>query len=94
MKIIRILLTFLALTVSISVYADPIDINVADAPALSKNIKGVGVMKAQAIIAYRNEHGLFSNIDELTKVKGIGVKLMEKNRDSLFVKAKQVKLKN
>jgi competence protein ComEA len=94
MKSIRILLAFLALTVPLFAYADPIDINLADVPTLTKNIKGIGVKKAQAIIAYREEHGLFSKIEELTKIKGIGVKLIERNRDSLFVESKEINLKN
>lgn len=53
MKTIRIIVTILTLTLSAFVYADPVNINTADAQSLSKNIKGVGLKKAQAIIAYR-----------------------------------------
>lgn len=55
MKTIRIFVTFLTLTLSALVYAGPVDINTADAIALSKNIKGVGIKKAQAIIDYREK---------------------------------------
>jgi len=94
MKMIRILLTTLAFAVSSFVYAGPVDINVADVQTLAKNIKGVGLKKAQAIVAYREEHGLFSQVEELTKVKGIGRKLVDKNRDSLFVESKESNLNN
>ncbi|MDD2591745.1 MAG: helix-hairpin-helix domain-containing protein [Erysipelotrichaceae bacterium] len=40
-------------------------------------LKGVKEKTALAIIAYRNEHGLFQTIDELMNVKGIGVKKLE-----------------
>ena len=85
MKSIRIIVTFLALTLSAFVFAEPVNINTADAQALSKNIKGVGLKKAQAIVAYREKHGAFENIKDLTKVKGIGSKLLEKNSGSLLV---------
>ncbi len=85
MKTIRIFVTFLALTLSAFVYASPVNINTADAPTLSKNIKGVGMKKAQAIIDYREKNGKFNKIEDLMKVKGIGVKLLEKNTGSIIV---------
>ena len=85
MKTIRIVVTLLALTLSAFVYAEPVNINTADAQALSKNIKGVGLKKAQAIVAYREKNGAFKKIEDLQKVKGIGAKLLEKNSGSLLV---------
>ena len=85
MKTIRIFVTFLALTLSAFVYASPVNINTADAPTLSKNIKGVGMKKAQAIIDYREKNGKFKKVEDLMKVKGIGVKLLEKNTGSIIV---------
>ena len=85
MKVIRIVVTLLALTLSAFVYAEPVNINTADAQALSKNIKGVGLKKAQAIVAYREKNGAFNKIEDLKKVKGIGSKLLEKNSGSLLV---------
>lgn len=54
-----------------------VDINHADLNELC-TIKGVGLVLAQRIIDYRNEHGLFSTVDELDSVKGIGLKTVEK----------------
>jgi len=85
MKTIRIFVTFLALTLSAFVYASPVNINTADAPALSKNIKGVGMKKAQAIVNYREKNGKFNKVEDLMKVKGIGVKLLEKNAGTIIV---------
>ena len=85
MKTIRILLTFLALTLSAFAYAAPVNINTADAQALSKNIKGVGLKRAEAIIAYREKNGEFKTIEDLTKIKGIGFKLLEKNVGTIIV---------
>ena len=65
--------------------ASPVDINTADAAALAEVIKGVGPAKAQAIVAYREKHGPFKSVEDLTLVSGIGTKTIENNRDNLTV---------
>ncbi len=57
----------------------PIDINQADELTLSRALSGVGPKKAQAIVQYRQEHGFFRSVDELTQVKGIGPGTLRKN---------------
>ncbi|MBE0440917.1 MAG: ComEA family DNA-binding protein [Psychrobacter sp.] len=49
------------------------------------SLDGIGSSKAQAIILYREMFGGFITIDELSKVKGIGEKTVEKNRERLSV---------
>ena len=49
------------------------------------SLKGIGSSKAQAIILYREMLGPFATVDELTRVKGIGEKTLEKNRRRLQV---------
>jgi len=88
MKTIRILVALLTITLSAFVYAGPVNINTADAQTLSKNIKGVGLKKAQDIVAYREKNGKFKKVEDLIKVKGIGTKLLEKNSGSIIVKIK------
>jgi competence protein ComEA len=62
-----------------------ININTADAAALTL-LKGVGDKKAQAIIAYRDEHGAFQSVEELAEVKGIGDAIVNANRDIILLK--------
>lgn len=57
-----------------------ININTADIKQLS-SLDGIGKKKAEAIIAYRTEHGQFRNVDDLRKVKGIGKKIHEKIKE-------------
>jgi competence protein ComEA len=60
-----------------SVPTGTININTADASALTK-FNGVGPATAGKIIAYREANGPFASCDDLTKVKGIGKKTLEK----------------
>ena len=46
----------------------------------AKNINGVGAKKAQAIVKYRQLNGPFKSIDDLLNVKGIGQKIIDKNK--------------
>ncbi len=46
-------------------------------------LSGIGEAKAKAIISYREEHGEFLEIHDITKVSGIGEATYEKIKDSL-----------
>ncbi len=48
-------------------------------------LKGIGQTKAQAIIVYRKQVGAFKSIDELTKVSGIGEKIVNQNKTRLSI---------
>ncbi|MFK3800065.1 MULTISPECIES: ComEA family DNA-binding protein [unclassified Pseudomonas] len=60
-----------------------VNINNATAETLQKELSGIGSAKASAIVAYREENGAFTSVDELIEVKGIGKALLDKNRDKL-----------
>ncbi|MNN86359.1 ComE operon protein 1 [compost metagenome] len=62
-----------------------IDLNTADAQALQQGLSGIGRAKAEAIVAYREANGAFASVDELLEVKGIGMTLLDKNRELLSV---------
>ena len=55
----------------------PVNINTASKKELDA-LPGIGEVLAQRIIDYRSANGLFSTVDDLTKVKGIGAKTLEK----------------
>lgn len=63
--------------------AGKIDLNVADASTLQKELSGIGEAKAQAIVAYRETNGPFASVDELLEVKGIGKAILDRNREKL-----------
>lgn len=61
-----------------------IDVNRASVEELAE-LHNIGIKKAQEIVKYRQEHGDFQHIDELAKVKGIGIATIDKNRGRLLV---------
>ncbi|KGJ89868.1 competence protein ComEA helix-hairpin-helix repeat protein [Colwellia psychrerythraea] len=48
-------------------------------------LKGIGETKAQAIIVYRQQIGAFKSISDLTKVSGIGEKVIDQNKTRLSI---------
>lgn len=60
-----------------------VNINTADVATLAGSLRGVGIKKAEAIVAYRSEHGPFKSVDELVNVKGIGDKMLEQLRSQV-----------
>lgn len=55
---------------------EKINLNKATADQLTQ-LKGVGTKKAQAIVAYRKQHGRFKSLDDLTNVKGISQRIVD-----------------
>ncbi|NYZ65943.1 helix-hairpin-helix domain-containing protein [Endozoicomonas sp. SM1973] len=66
--------------------ANEVNINTADAVTIAEVLTGVGEAKAKAIIAYRDEHGDFTSIEQLLEVKGIGEGTLNKNEGKIVVK--------
>ncbi|MEN1600030.1 helix-hairpin-helix domain-containing protein, partial [Pseudomonas aeruginosa] len=50
-----------------------------------RGLKGVGEVKAKAIVEYRTAHGPFVSLDQLLEVKGVGPALLEKNRERIAI---------
>lgn len=82
-RIVRIIVLALALA-PLAALASQIDINSATAEQLEQ-VKGIGPVKANAIVQYRSENGAFSSIDDLVNVPGIGEKSLAQIRDQLSV---------
>ena len=57
-----------------------IDVNTADVYDLQR-LPGIGEKRALDIIAWREEHGPFRTVDELTEISGIGPATLEGLRD-------------
>jgi competence protein ComEA len=63
----------------------PIDINRATAEELIL-LKGIGPVLAKNIVEYRRKNGPFGSVEELVRVKGIGVKKLEGFRDRVVAR--------
>jgi competence protein ComEA len=73
-------LAALVLLAPLGAFAEPVNINTADATTLAKALNGVGPAKAKAIVSYREKNGPFKSVDQLAMVEGITQKLIDKNR--------------
>ena len=62
----------------------PVDLNTADEATL-KALKGIGPVKAKAIVDYRQTNGPFKSVDDLKKVPGIGAKLLAQLKGKVTV---------
>ena len=75
----KIILVLIGLFAWASVAFAAVNINTATKAEL-ESIKGIGPVKAQAIIDYRAKYGGFKSVDDLDKVTGIGKATLEKIR--------------
>ncbi|BCB25827.1 hypothetical protein SKTS_07130 [Sulfurimicrobium lacus] len=62
----------------------PIDLNAATQAQL-ESVKGIGPVKAKAIIEYRTKNGPFKSVDDLQKVTGFGKPSVNKLRAEVTV---------
>lgn len=60
-----------------------VNINTASAAELAEALVGVGPAKAEAIVAYREANGPFTDKSQLLEVKGIGPAILEQNSDRI-----------
>jgi competence protein ComEA len=64
---------------SVQVKETKVNVNTANAQQIAKTLNGIGIKKAEAIVAYRNQNGPFKSATELMKVKGVGAATLQKN---------------
>jgi competence protein ComEA len=65
--------------------AGPVNINTADAATIAAELKGIGPALAAAIVADRTTNGRFASPDALVRVKGVGERVVEMNRENILV---------
>ncbi|NNL07045.1 MAG: ComEA family DNA-binding protein [Gammaproteobacteria bacterium] len=85
MKTIKTFLSVILLSFSGLLHAAQVNINTADAVTLSSELSGVGHSKAEAIVSYREQHGPYQSVEELTNVKGIGAATIDKNKSKIIL---------
>lgn len=64
--------------------AGMVNLNTASVEELCK-LSGIGEAKAEAILAYRTEIGVFSSIEQLKEVTGIGDSLFNQIKESIYI---------
>jgi len=60
-----------------------INLNTASAGVLAKSFKGIGKKRAEAIVDYRQNHGHFKSVAELSAVHGLGKSFVNKHLSEL-----------
>ncbi|MBT8421897.1 MAG: helix-hairpin-helix domain-containing protein [Gammaproteobacteria bacterium] len=81
----RITAGLVGLILPLMALAGPVNVNTADAETISRELKGIGLAKARAIVQFREQHGAFELPEELLKVKGIGPRVLADNRNDIKV---------
>ena len=89
-KMIKLFVALLCFGFSMVVLA--VNVNTASAEDIAKELKGVGpataTATASAIVVYREEHGAFKSLKDLTNVKRIGAATVDKNRENIQLETK------
>lgn len=80
----KLLALFLMLG-STAAIATPVNVNTADAATIAAALQGIGLKKAQEIVAYREANGAFKTVADLENVKGIGAKTLAKNQADILL---------
>ena len=85
MKTMTTLAALAAFFASSITLAAPVNINTASAEEMAAALNGIGLSKAQAIVAYRQAYGSFGQADEIVFVRGIGESTYLRNKDDILV---------
>ena len=86
MKLRSGLLVFcLACLGSAATVAGPVNINTADAATLAAELTGIGPALAAEIVRDREQNGKYDSPEALTRVKGVGARIVEMNRANIRV---------
>ena len=77
MRLLNLMLALALALFSAVTFAQAININTASVEELDKGVQGLGPTKAAAIVKYREAHGPFQSVNDLTKVTGIKEKALQ-----------------
>lgn len=75
--------TLIASLLPLATWAGPVNINTADAPTLAQELDGIGLAKAEAIVADRKLNGAFRSAADLARVKGVGERIVALNHGNI-----------
>ena len=59
------LLLIVGLLAGFALHATPINVNSANAPAIAQALNGIGKVKSEAIVQYREKYGEFKTVDDI-----------------------------
>ena len=79
----KILALILAIVSFIGIAFAAVNINTADQKQL-ESLRGIGPVRAKAIISYREKNGPFKTLEDVDKVPGIGKGTLEKIKDDVI----------
>ena len=85
MRFLTTVAVLVLLTLPVLLFAGQVNINTADAETIAAELNGIGPSKAKAIVAYRTKHGPFRSVDDLSLVKGIGERTVERIRTDVQI---------
>lgn len=83
-RLSSLLIVCAALLGSTVASAGPVNINSADAATLAQELTGVGAVLAEEIVRDREQNGPYESPESLTRVKGVGTRIVEMNRDFIL----------
>ena len=66
-----------------NVITHSVNINHASAKDMAISFKGIGLKKAESIVAWREMNGEFTSINQLLEIRGIGQKILDVNRSKI-----------
>ena len=83
MKLTSIFFAVIFSLISFSASAEIVNLNKANASALQHYLKGIGEVRADNIVKYRQQNKKFKSVEEIQEVKGIGEVIYNKIKRNL-----------
>jgi len=82
-KMLKALTQTLVVSLPVASWAGPVNINTADAQTLAAELDGIGMARAEAIVADRERNGAFKSASDLARVKGVGDRIVAMNEGNI-----------